>query len=103
MRRRLPLLVLLYATLDFANPLMPGAVRFEGGTVEVVPGGQSARMDASVTPAPETRSVVALLAADRRVRPTPMGAMSTRSPRRMARCVMPPRRSDRPSRTTEDH
>ena len=27
--RRLPLLVLLYVVLDFANPLMPGAVSFE--------------------------------------------------------------------------
>jgi hypothetical protein len=36
MRRRLLLLLLLYVTLDFANPLMPGAVRFEGGSIEVV-------------------------------------------------------------------
>ena len=30
------LLLLVYVTLDFANPLMPGAVRFDGGAVRVV-------------------------------------------------------------------
>ena len=45
MRRRLPLLVLLYVTLDFANPLMPGAVRFESGCVEVVQGDRTARSE----------------------------------------------------------
>jgi hypothetical protein len=30
------LLLLVYVTLDFANPLMPGAVRFEDGSVHVV-------------------------------------------------------------------
>lgn len=34
--RRLALLLVVYLTLDFANPLMPGAVRFEGGSVEAV-------------------------------------------------------------------
>jgi hypothetical protein len=31
----LPVL-LLYVAADFANPLMPGAVRFDAGTIEVV-------------------------------------------------------------------
>lgn len=35
MLRHLPLLLLLYVMLDFANPLMPGAVRFEAGSIEV--------------------------------------------------------------------
>ena len=41
--RRLPLLLLLYVTLDFANPLMPGAVSFEAGSIEVVQGDRTAR------------------------------------------------------------
>jgi hypothetical protein len=35
--RRLLFLLLLYVTLDFANPLMPGAVRFDGRGLETVP------------------------------------------------------------------
>jgi hypothetical protein len=34
--RRVALLLLVYVTLDFANPLMPGAVRFDDGSVDVV-------------------------------------------------------------------
>jgi hypothetical protein len=34
--RRLALLLVLYFALDFANPLMPGAVQFVDGSVEVV-------------------------------------------------------------------
>ncbi len=41
--RRFPLLLLLYVTLDFANPLMPGAVSFEAGSIEVVQGDRTAR------------------------------------------------------------
>jgi hypothetical protein len=33
---RLAPLLLVYVTLDFANPLMPGAVRFDGGSVDAV-------------------------------------------------------------------
>jgi hypothetical protein len=33
---RMSLLLLVYLTLDFANPLMPGAVQFEEGSVQVV-------------------------------------------------------------------
>ncbi len=48
--RRLPLLLLLYVTLDFANPLMPGAVRFEAGAVEVVQADRTARAAAAAMP-----------------------------------------------------
>ena len=41
--RRFPLLLLLYVTMDFANPLMPGAVSFEAGSIEVVQGDRTAR------------------------------------------------------------
>ena len=37
MVRRVPALLLLYVVLDFANPLMPGAVNFDAGaSVEAV-------------------------------------------------------------------
>jgi hypothetical protein len=35
---RLTLLLVMYVTLDFANPLMPGAVRFDGDSVTAVHG-----------------------------------------------------------------
>jgi hypothetical protein len=41
--RRFPLLLLLYVTMDFANPLMPGAVSFQAGSIEVVQGDRMAR------------------------------------------------------------
>jgi hypothetical protein len=103
MRWRLPLLVLLYVTLDFANPLMPGAVRFEGGRIEVVQADRSARIGAAIVPAPETRPIVALPVAEVRLRPAPVAAMLSRSPRHVARRVTPPRRPAPPSSATEDH
>jgi hypothetical protein len=41
--RRFPLLLLLYVTMDFANPLMPGAVSFEAGSIDVVQADRTAR------------------------------------------------------------
>ena len=32
--RRLALLLFVYVSLEFANPFMPGAVTFEGGSME---------------------------------------------------------------------
>lgn len=43
-RRQFFLLVLAYVTLDFANPLMPGAVTFSAGSAEVVQADRTARM-----------------------------------------------------------
>ena len=43
MRRHLFLLVLVYVTLDFANPLMPGAVTFAAGSFEVVQADRTTR------------------------------------------------------------
>ncbi|MGH7359619.1 MAG: hypothetical protein ACREJR_12460 [Candidatus Rokuibacteriota bacterium] len=54
MWRRVPLLLLVYVTLDFANPLMPGAVRFEGGSIEVVPASRAARTEAVIVTPPAT-------------------------------------------------
>ena len=103
MRRRIPLLVLLYVTLDFANPLMPGAVRFEGGSVEVVQADRSARAGVPTILVPEMRPVVVVPPVGARVRPTLVPRIPTRSPRRGARKVKPPRRPDPPPSTTEDH
>lgn len=38
--RRWVLLLILYVTLDFAAPLMPGAIYFDNGTLRVVAGAQ---------------------------------------------------------------
>ena len=39
--RRVTLLVLIYLTLDFANPMMPGAVHLVEGSIEMVAGCQA--------------------------------------------------------------
>jgi hypothetical protein len=103
MRWRLPLLVLVYITLDFGNPLMPGAVRFESGRIDAVQADRGARTDDSIVPAPAPRPVAAPAAVQARARPAPVASMPTRSPRRLARRVSPPRRPDPPSSATEDH
>jgi len=48
--RRFSLLLLLYVSLDVANPLMPGAVQFVDGSVEVVQADR-ARAESIVAPA----------------------------------------------------
>jgi hypothetical protein len=65
MRWRFPTLLLVYVTLDFANPLMPGAVSFAGGSIEVVQGDRTTRAVRTAAPArlvatPPTSSVVAV-------------------------------------------
>src|SRR5262245_17925383 len=57
MRQHLPLLLLLYLTLDFANPLMPGAVRFEAGSIEVV---QADRIVRAARPATSLARLIAV-------------------------------------------
>ena len=50
--RHFALLLLLYAAMDFGNPLMPGAVSFQAGSIEVVPGTAMAeRRDQPTRPA----------------------------------------------------
>jgi hypothetical protein len=39
--RLVTLLVVVYVALDFANPMMPGAVQFAGGSFETVAGCQA--------------------------------------------------------------
>ena len=46
--RRVTLLVALYLALDFANPMMPGAVQIVGGSLETVAGCQARSGEAPV-------------------------------------------------------
>lgn len=46
--RRVTLLVLVYLALDFANPLMPGAVHLVGGALETVAGCRARSSEAPV-------------------------------------------------------
>jgi hypothetical protein len=103
MRRRLLLLLLLYVTLDFANPLMPGAVRFESGSVQVVQADRTARAAASGMPALATLRTEQVLAHDGEasVRPVPV-PVAPRSASRDVRRVEA-RQSDGPPSPAEDH
>jgi hypothetical protein len=54
---RVSILVLVYVTLDFANPLMPGAVSFDRGSVEIVQGDRARSttvVPVCIVPTPET-------------------------------------------------
>jgi hypothetical protein len=57
---RLALLLVVYVALDFANPLMPGAVSFEGGSVEAVDadGARPAVPVVDLGPVPVSRTVL---------------------------------------------
>ena len=46
--RRVTLLVAIYLALDFANPMMPGAVQLVGGSLETVAGCQARSGEAPV-------------------------------------------------------
>ena len=57
--RWLVALLTLYAGLDFANPLMPGAVYFTSGVVSIVDGARSAsEHPPTAPPAPRPHAVV---------------------------------------------
>jgi hypothetical protein len=106
MRRHLAALLLLYVTLDFANPLMPGAVRFEAGSIETIQAARTAaaprseaapaRLDATF-PNGSLAPPVATL--DRRVSLRP--AASTLAFRAVRR--PPPQRFEAPRPLSEDH
>jgi hypothetical protein len=101
---RLPLLVLVYVTLDFANPLMPGAVRFEAGAVESVQADRVARSAIAVAPDPAALRTDGLLPPDAVLRPPlPAPAMSHPA-RRETRRVSAPRSDPSPSPSpAEEH
>lgn len=61
--RQLTLLLILYVSLDFADPLMPGAVRFVEGALDVVDAERARSKDSTVRlslapPPPRTERVV---------------------------------------------
>jgi hypothetical protein len=105
MRRHLLLLLLIYVTLDFANPLMPGAVRFEAGSIEVVQADRTAR---AARPAAAPTRLVAVsptwsVQMDARLdRPAPSPALASILVLRNARRA-PPQRFTRPPSPSEDH
>jgi hypothetical protein len=106
MRRRLPALLLLYVTLDFANPLMPGAVRFEAGSMDTVQADRAASLARSVTaPArldatfPKDAVVPPAATVDR---PVPMRPVTSTIAFRTVRRP-PPQRLEAPRFPSEDH
>jgi hypothetical protein len=104
MRCSLRLSVLLYVVLDFANPLMPGAVRFEGGSVVVVQADRVGREATAAVPVPASPRIHEPLPADpgRELRlPAPAAAIRPPLPRDIRRVAAP--RSDLSPFPTEDH
>jgi hypothetical protein len=102
MWRRVPLLVLLYVTLDFANPLMPGAVRFEAGAVESVQAGRVARPAAAVMPALAAFPTEDLVLRDEALGVPVLARAIPHPVRRDVRRVHPSHSDPSPS-PTEDH
>jgi hypothetical protein len=101
--RRLALFLFVYVTLDFANPLMPGAVRLDGGSVDAVHAERARPLAPSVPvafiPTPEIVVDGALHVQARR-RPDPMSEPCTRTVTRTRHT--PPSSSD-PTGPSEDH
>jgi hypothetical protein len=106
MRRHLPTLLLLYVTLDFANPLMPGAVRFEAGSIEVVQGDRTVRAARSaaaparlpIAPPTWTGTPDDVTLARPVPAPPPVPAIALRAARRAPRAHVPA-----PASPSEDH
>jgi hypothetical protein len=94
--------VLLYVSLDFTNPLMPGAVRFVHGAVEAVSADRARDADPSprialvAGPAPAAPAPPGPIARVR-PRPAPSGRAQAVSPRR---AIVP---ADPPAGAPDDH
>lgn len=103
MWRRVPALLLVYVTLDFANPLMPGAVRFEEGSVEVVQADRAGRTGVAIMIATTTLASVGAAPDDgvRALRPSLPPTAPARA-RRVVRRSLPGHSGASPS-PTEDH
>jgi hypothetical protein len=65
--RQLTLLVMIYVTLDLANPMMPGAVQLFGASFEKVDGYQRRAGDAQGPPLPAARRHGVCLAPPRKL------------------------------------
>jgi hypothetical protein len=102
MWRRVPFLVLLYVTLDFANPFMPGAVRFEAGAIEFVQADRTMRSPVAVMPAPAALRTEDRLPPGRVLAPLSAALAVPHPVRRYVRRVAPAHSDPSPS-PTEDH
>ena len=104
MRRHLVVLLLLYTALDFGNPLMPGAVSFEAGTIQVVPGDRASRAarpaEAAARPVTVLPVWVAVPLDPVSARPTSLAPVPSPAPRVVRRTPARIRVSQSPS---EDH
>ena len=99
---RIQLLVLLYVALDFANPLMPGAVRFESGSIESVQADRAGREAVAATPAPSALETADRLPPDPETRPRIAAPDRPRPEWRDVRRSPPSHASSSPS-PAEDH
>jgi hypothetical protein len=102
-RSGLVLCLLVYLALDFANPLMPGAVRFDRGSVDVVQGDRARAgvPTVCVELAPTPEAVVDRLAQVQALRRPRLVAEPGRPPLTPVRCALPP--SSDPATPSEDH
>jgi hypothetical protein len=100
---RLALLLLVYVTLDFANPLMPGAVRFDDGSVDVVHADRTRPV--MPTPPADLASPSDIVIDPRAHVRAPDHPSSILQPRRRAvtRIRRSPLSSSEPSAVSEDH
>jgi hypothetical protein len=99
----LALFLLVYVTLDFANPLMPGAVRFDGGSVNVVHADRARPVAPSVSVelVPTSRTIIdhrAEVQASRR--PTLLAELRRHA---VTRIRSAPLSSSNPAVPSEDH
>jgi hypothetical protein len=85
--RRFLLLLVLYVAVDFANPLMPGAVQFDSGTIEVV---HADRIVRPVRPGTDPVHVVAVTPV--RSATLEVAALDVPAPRPLLAPVLPARR-----------
>jgi hypothetical protein len=99
---RLQLLVLVYVALDFGNPLMPGAVRFEGGSLESVQADRAGREAVAAAPPPATLETADRLPPDPEIRPRIAAPVRPRRERRDVRRPPSSHASSSPS-PAEDH
>ncbi len=101
--KSLVLSLLVYVSLDFAAPLMPGAIYFEDGTLTVVPGDRcrADQSSLSIRPAPATRPpepIPTLLMTS-----APVAPLAPRTQRRTVPARRPPSPSETSASSTEDH
>jgi hypothetical protein len=94
-------LLLIYVALDFANPLMPGAVTFADGSVEMVPGDRERpTVVVPVDPALTSEPVVTRGLEAPRVARSPAALVRRPGVIRIRRAPLP---SSRSSGRPEDH